>query len=50
MNFVVYPVFRKKTNSEKKNLVKPFGTGQNKTYSNKKKTLKVVPIQNIHIG
>ena len=39
MNFVVYPVYKKKNYSEKKILVQPLANnGQNKTSSNKKKT------------
>ena len=42
MNFVVYPVYKKKTYSENKNLVQALGTGQNKTSANKRKT-KIIP-------
>ena len=40
MNFVVYPVYKKKTNSENKIFVQPLGNdnGQNQTSYNKKKT------------
>ena len=33
MNFVVYPAYKKKTNSENKILVQPLGNGPNKTAS-----------------